>query len=465
MPMNLPIGRPRRDTNKRRNFCAGSHLQKLDSDGITAVNIQAISVTADKTTAWVSSGNGLAKSTNFSSPTPTWQWPILPCAPQRCDPSGIGASVWVKPDDPNIVLAGSIGGFIFRSADAGATWVLASAPSIDIAKFVTNGWNLLRPYQFTNDPNDPSIVYVTLAGPSTGQEWIGAVLKSADSGATWSDLSITADAPASAIAVIKTGVLYVGSGYGKSSVKGIFKYSAGVWAKLNGIPADVNINSIMIDPDNESIIYVAAAGDGRVGHDGFYKSSDAGTTWKKSLGLENLYNFTDITVQRSTTPNTIYVTCRDNAWHGLILKSSDAGETWGVLYTGLKQETFNSVIFDGLIAVSKHGVMSLKSKVNLGLKNTALAVKKNLKFKVSGKLTDATTKKILKNKIIELQQYVGKKWVTKAGGKVDQKGKFGFSIKVTKAAKYRVVWKPGKVDRTEYAAALPAIRAGHRANN
>jgi hypothetical protein len=421
--------------------------------GILGVNAEAISVTTDKTVAWVSSSNGLAKSENFNSGAPTWLWPILPCAPERCDPSGIGASVWVKPNNPNVVLAGSIGGYVFRSEDAGATWALASIPSIDVSKFIDedSGMNILRPYQFASDPTNPSTVYVTMAAPSTGDEWIGVVLKSTDSGANWTDLNI-ADMPASSIAVSKTGILYVGTGYNDSTEKGVWKFRENVWERLSGIPTDVNINSIMVDPEDENFVYVAASGDGRLGHDGVYKTTTAGSFWTKLSGLSSYYEFDNLSIQRSTIPNTIYVTCRDGAHHGMVLKSSNAGVSWGILYQGLKNETYNSAVFDGLVVGSVRGVFSVKSKAKMTqLKANATRIVKGNRISFTGVLKDAATNKLLKYKFIRVYRKVGKSWVLINGVKTNNRGVFKVSVRPPKTTQYKLVWMPKRADTAEYA--------------
>lgn len=414
--------------------------------GITGVNAQAISLTTDKTTAWVSSNQGLAKSVDFNLETPTWEFPVLPCAPERCDPSGIGETVWVKSDDSAIVLAGSIGGYIFRSTDSGTTWVLAETPSIDVAKYIDTdtGMNILRPYQIISDPNDANIVYATLSSTT-----VGVLLKSTDAGANWTDMGLIDDAPAYSIAISPTGVIYVGAGNSGTIIKGVYKYADSAWTKLSGIPTDVDINSIILDPDDESIIYVAAAGESTLGNDGFYKSIDAGVTWERIAGLTDYYSFSAITLQKSTTPHTLYLSCQDSESHGIMLKSSDQGETWGVLYTGLKSETFNTVVFDGLVVGSKHGLFSLKSKAQFKSLN---GVKINLgeSATLSAKLRDKTTKKILKNKTVLLYQKHNKHWVLKKHKKTDSKGKIFFTVKPVKTHTYRLSWKPGQKYSEEY---------------
>ena len=412
--------------------------------GITGVNAQAISLTTDKITAWVSSNQGLAKSTDFNADNPTWDFPILPCAPERCDPSGIGATVWVKPDDSTIVLAGSIGGYIFRSADSGTTWVLASVPSINEAKFINTdtGMNNLTPYQFANDPNNSATVYAALSSTT-----IGTLLMSTDSGATWTEL--LDDFPAHSVAIGKNGVIYVGGGNSTTVALGMYKYADSVWTKLTGLPEDVDINSIIIDPDNEDIIYVAASGESTLGEDGFYKSTDAGVTWTKNASLADYYGFNSITLQRSTTPNILYLTCRDSESHGLLLKSSDRGDTWGILYTGLKSETYNTIVFDGLLAGSQHGLFSLKSKAKFkSLKD--IKISKGEIATLSAKLQDKATKKILKNKQVLLYQKHGNHWKLKKHKKSSITGKVTFHVQPVKTQTYRLSWKPGEKYSEEY---------------
>lgn len=423
-------------------------------NGITGVNVLAISQTTNKETVWISSSNGLGKSTNFLNATPTWTWPILPCdnrAGHRCDSSGIGESVWVKPDNANIVLAGSIGGWIYRSTDGGTTWTNEVPAVIDIAKFKTGSNNNLRPQQFINDPNNSNIVYVAVVDPVDHN---GAVLKSTDAGITWIDLGITDNAPATRLAMSKTGVLYAGTGEGKTVTdhKGIYKYESGAWTLLTGIDSRLNINSVMVDPETQTTVYATASNDlAPLSLDGFFKSTNSGATWTKVVPTGYL-GFNAITVQKSTAPNTLYMSARDTANHGVLLKSSDQGATWGTLYTGLKSESFTTVLFDGLVVGSKHGMLSLKSRASfVNFKTTNTTVRKNRKVTITATFKDAATKKLLKNKTIGLYQLNGKKWKLIRVVTTDvKKATISTTITATKSAKYRYTWTPSKGDRSEY---------------
>jgi hypothetical protein len=322
---------------------------------------------------------------------------------------------------------------------------------VDVAKFKTGSNNNLRPQQFINDPRDTNTVYVAIVDPVDHN---GAVLKSVDAGMTWTDLAITSDAPATRLALSTTGVLYVGTGEGKTVTdhKGIYKYESGTWTLLTGIDTRLNINSIIVDPETQTTVYATASNDlAPLMEDGFFKSTDSGATWTKIVPAGFL-RFGAITVQKSTTPNTLYMSAADSANHGVLLKSSDQGATWSLLYQGLKSESFTTVLFDGLVAGSKHGVFSLKTRSKLtNLKFSATKVKKNTLVRFTGTLRDGVTKKNLASKPIGMYELRGKKWVLIGLVKTNKSGVFSAPLRPSKTTTYRFIWTPDRTDRAEYA--------------
>lgn len=175
-------------------------------------------------------------------------------------------------------------------------------------------------------------------------------------------------------------------------------------------------------------------------------------------GLSDYYGFDNISLQRSTTPNTLYVTCRDGAHHGLVLKSSDAGETWGVLYQGLKNESYNSAVFDGLVVGSERGLFSMKSKAKIiKVKVHTSTIIKGKGTSFTGVLKDATTKKLLKYKYVRVYRQVGKTWKLVNGIKTNKYGVFTVKVKPAKTTKYRLIWTPKRADSAEYARAISGI--------
>jgi photosystem II stability/assembly factor-like uncharacterized protein len=288
----------------------------------------------------------------------------------------------------------------------------------------------------------------------------GAILKSTDAGITWTDLAITNDAPATRLALSTTGVLYAGTGEGKTITdhKGVYKYESGAWTKLTGIDERLNINSVLVDPEIQTTVYATASNDIAPDQaDGFYKSTDSGATWTKVVPT-GYHGFGVLTVQKSTTPNTLYMSAKDDNNRGVLLKSSDAGATWGTLFTGLQSESFITMLFDGLVAGNKQGVFSLQSKASLyKLSSATQKVVKGKKLALKGILRDAATKKLLKGKTVGVYQLVGKTWKLKGTAKTDKKGILIVKIKPTKTAKYKLAWTPGKTDKAEYATLVSKI--------
>jgi photosystem II stability/assembly factor-like uncharacterized protein len=88
----------------------------------------------------------------------------------------------VNPQNPNMLWAGSAGGGLWRSVDAGQSW----SPIND---FLPN----LAVSSLTIDPNNPNILYCgTGEGYFNGDALNGAgIFKSADQGATWTQLPNT----------------------------------------------------------------------------------------------------------------------------------------------------------------------------------------------------------------------------------------------------------------------------------
>jgi len=95
------------------------------------------------------------------------------------------------------------------------------------------------------------------------------------------------------------------------------------------------IGAIAVAPTNPNIVYVgtgehAVRGVMTSSGDGFYKSTDAGKTWKK-IGLENSRHISRIRVH-PTDPNTLWVGVQ-GALYGPseergVYKSTDGGESW-----------------------------------------------------------------------------------------------------------------------------------------
>lgn len=395
-------------------------------DGITSVKIYDISQTTDKAVVWLGANGGLAKSTDFTSGSPTWSYPILP-APGT---SSVKA-IWVQPDDANIVVAG-LGTFLSKSTDGGTTWTQATAP-------IFSG----QVQDIVQSPVTPTTLYAIHWNDSLAGADSGGVFMSTDTGTTWTDLALPDSASAVTLAIATDDTLYVGIG-GDATTKGVYTYTSGTWTKLAEDFGNGKITSILTDPADANTVRLTVETSDNT--PGLYVSTDAGATWTTAAtGLTGVNNLDTLTLQTSTTPDTLYVAGQNlTTLNGEIYKSSDSGATWNLYYTGLKQEQFYAMLFDGLLAGNDRGLYKLKTRASLKLKQIDDALVLTLK--------DASTHKKLKRKLVTVYTRLDKSkpWVKLEKIKTNKKGIATLSGPLTAGTKVKAIWKPKKQDRAEY---------------
>ncbi|HYA62396.1 MAG TPA: hypothetical protein VED66_04290, partial [Candidatus Sulfotelmatobacter sp.] len=124
--------------------------------------------------------------------------------------------------DPKTYYMGTPNGGVWKTTNAGRTWF----PIFDDAHVASIGDLVVA-------PSNPNVIYVATGEQSSGS----GVWKSTDAGATWSNI---------------------------------------------GLRDSRLILSVLVDPHNADLVYVAATGRFLPGEDrGIYKSTNGGTTWHK----------------------------------------------------------------------------------------------------------------------------------------------------------------------------------------
>ena len=240
------------------------------------------------------------------------------------------------PTDPMIIYAGSAGGGVWKSNDAGTTFY----PIFDDHAQSIGAVEL--------DPNDPNnTIYV-----GTGEPWprnsvsVGdGLYKSTDGGNNWKKIGLeNSERIANIIVNPKNSneifVAVLGALWSDSNERGVYKSSDGgvTWENILYLNESTGCADLAMDPSNPNILYASMWEFRRTGwsfnsggdNSALYKSTDGGKNWKKIHNgfPEGKLGRLAIGVAKSN-PNTLYtvIESEKNEDKGLY-KSVDAGENW-----------------------------------------------------------------------------------------------------------------------------------------
>ncbi|MBT8184528.1 MAG: hypothetical protein KJN76_06790, partial [Eudoraea sp.] len=321
-------------------------------------------------------------------------------------------SVAVDPNNADIWYAGAPAGGIWKSTDAGSSWVnlFDDFPQIGVSGIA-----------IVPNPNpnlDSNVIYITTGDDDAADSYSIGVFKSLDGGASWLETGLN---PANTnvntlmneivVDPVNSNVLWVGtnSGLYKSTDGGdswdlkragnikdfklkpgdsntIYAVSNSAYYKsVNGedftqitdiLPSSSGRLVLGVSPDDPNVVYILSADTGanNFKYQGLYKSTDSGETFVESLNstdlMESNQAWFDLALEVSpTNANELYVGCL-NIW-----KSSNGGTSFTRLnqwfsnspsYTHADIHTlkfFNGKLYcgsDGGIYVSENGGVSFQ---------------------------------------------------------------------------------------------------------
>jgi photosystem II stability/assembly factor-like uncharacterized protein len=236
----------------------------------------------------------------------------------------------------------------------------AGTPAGSVADELYSGlrWRMLGPFRggrcasATGVPGRPNEFYF---GAVNGGVW-----KSIDGGREWTpvfDSQPVASVGAIAVAPSAPDTVYVGSG--ESTLRDSVGFGNGVYKSTNagaswihlGLDDTQHIGKIAVDPRNPDIVFVAAIGKlyAASADRGVFRSKDGGRSWRKVLFKNDDVGAVEVVIDPSNS-NVVYAglwNTRRPPWYtyqpsngpgGGIFKSTDGGDTWQQLTTGLPKE-------------------------------------------------------------------------------------------------------------------------------
>ena len=244
----------------------------------------------------------------------------------------------IDPAAPETVYAGSYLEGVFKSTDAGATWLptgregegqrqvvsLAVGGGTPSAVFAAtwfgihrsldggDSWNLVLPSSgaasVVVSPQSPSTVYAGL----NANGFPSGVFKSIDGGESWSDTGLAESVNALTVS---------GSTVYAATARGVFSSIGGEgWTPANpGMPSS-QPTAIAADPTNPAVVYAAT-------FDGLFKTLNGGASWDVIPVLAGV-PIAALAISQSD-PSTLIVSV---LWGGTAI-SNDAGENWRLTHS------------------------------------------------------------------------------------------------------------------------------------
>jgi photosystem II stability/assembly factor-like uncharacterized protein/uncharacterized coiled-coil protein SlyX len=236
---------------------------------------------------------------------------------------------------------------------------ILSKTSINALKFrsigpaITSG----RISDFAVNPDNPKEYYVATSS--------GGVWKTDNGGTTYSPIFDSQGSYSIGVITMdpnNSNVIWVGTGENNNQRSvaygdGVYKSEDGgkSWKNV-GLKSSEHIGSIIIDPRNSDVVYVAAIGPlwSAGGERGLYKTTDGGKTWNAVLTVDEHTGVNEV-IMDLQNPDILYASTHQRRRHVFtyigggpgsdIYKSTDAGATWEKANKGLPSEDKGKIGF------------------------------------------------------------------------------------------------------------------------
>ena len=241
--------------------------------------------------------------------------------------------------------------------------VLAQPRAIDASAYASLRWRMIGPFRggrvngVTGVPGQPNTFYFGSVG--------GGVWKTTNAGRTWLpifDSQPVASIGAVAVAPSNVDIVYVGTG--ESDMRSQISYGNGMYKSSDagrtwmhiGLDDTRQIGKVIVHPSNPDVVYVAALGHayGANPDRGVFRSRNGGASWEKVLFKSNDVGAIDLAFDPGD-PQVIYATLwntRRPPWSiyppsygpgSGVYKSTDGGSTWQQLTRGLPTDAVGRI--------------------------------------------------------------------------------------------------------------------------
>lgn len=239
-------------------------------------------------------------------------------------------------EDPLLYYMGATGGGMWKTTDAGNSWMNIS----------DNHFNSGSVGAIGISSSDPNVIYVGMGehavrGVMTSHG--DGIYKSLDAGSTWEHTGLPLSRHISDVIVHPRDpdVVYVsvqGALYGLSIDKGVYgtRNGGATWQKLLYINDSTGASSLSMDPSNPRILYAAmwqhrrypwrmeSGGPGS----GIHKSMDGGITWTRLQdGLPKVMGKIGVSVSPAD-PQVVYAVIEAEGEQGGVYRSDNGGKKW-----------------------------------------------------------------------------------------------------------------------------------------